>query len=428
MRILVVGGGGREHAIVWALARSAGKHEIFCAPGNAGIAEIAECVQIAATDIENLYKFARNEKIDYTVVGCDDPLALGIADTFAAGGLRVFGPCKNAAKLEWSKVYAKKFMKKYKIPSAEYETFSDFSSALDYCRRVKLPVAVKADGLAVGKGVYICNSIREAEQALTEIMLDKKFGEAGGSVVIEEFMEGVETTLMAFCDGKTLVPMVSAQDHKKAFDRGIGPNTGGMGVIAPSPVYSKEIHSFCMENIYKPTLDGLIAEGIDYKGVIYFELMVSKTSARVLEYNARFGDPEAQAVLPLLETNLLTVCEAVTDGRLSDIEIKWKNSASACVIIASGGYPGDYVKGFPISGTENIAADEAVLFHAGTKRENGRLVTNGGRVLGVTSLGRDISGAVERAYLAAGKIQFKDMHMRRDIGRLLPEAKALRQD
>jgi phosphoribosylamine--glycine ligase len=424
MKILVVGGGGREHAIIWRILNNPNKdeHKIYCAPGNAGIAQIAECVPVSATDIAGLCDFAENEKIDFTIIGMDDPLALGVVDAFNGRGLRVFGPVREAAKLEWSKAYAKDFMRKYGIPTADYAVFNDHAAALCYVKSAgKWPSVIKADGLAVGKGVYICADVNEAERALAELMLDKKFGDSGRSVVIEEYLEGPETSLLAFCDGKTIVPMISAMDYKKAYDGDVGPNTGGMGAIAPSPWYTDEFEENCLKKIIVPTQNGLISEGIEYKGILYFGLILTRCGPYVIEYNARFGDPETQAVLQLLQTDLLEVCSACCNGTLDKLKIKWHNDLNAVsVVLSSGGYPGEFERGFPVCGLENIDqnVNGAVVFHAGTRRDGGGFVTSGGRVLCVTATGESLEEAVCRAYSAVSGISFKDMHNRTDIGKI----------
>ena len=416
MKILVIGGGGREHAIVWKIAQSEQAEKIYCAPGNAGIAELAECVDIKVTDFERLSAFAKEHEIDLTVVGPDDPLVLGIVDHFEAKGLRVFGPRANAAMLEGSKVFSKNLMKKYQIPTAEYEVFESSSDAISYVKeKNKFPAVVKAEGLALGKGVIIARSMEEAEAAIHEIMDDKKFGSAGKRVVIEEFLTGPEISVLAFCDGKTIVPMVSAQDHKRAYDNDEGLNTGGMGAFSPSKVFTKEIAVECSEHIFMPTLHALRSEGIVFKGVIYFGLMATKNGVKVIEYNARFGDPETQAVLPRLKTDLVEIFNVVIDERLGETPIEWYEEAAVCVIAASGGYPLKYQTGYPITGLSD-AAKECIVFHAGTKEKDGEILTSGGRVLGVTALSNDFDDARSRAYDGIKRIHFTDMHYRTDIG------------
>ncbi|MCL2702318.1 MAG: phosphoribosylamine--glycine ligase [Defluviitaleaceae bacterium] len=426
MKILVVGGGGREHAIVWRLINNpAGEaRKIYCAPGNAGIAQIAECVPISATDTETLLDFAVREKIDYTIIGMDEPLALGIVNAFNGKGLRVFGPVREAAKLEWSKSFAKAFMRKYGIPTASCEVFNEYGTALSYIKNAgKWPVVIKADGLAVGKGVYICKDAAEAGKALSELMLDKKFGGSGAEVVIEEFLEGPETTLLAFSDGKTVVPMLSSMDYKKALNGDKGPNTGGMGAICPSPYYTAELQDLIYKNIVLPTQNGLAAENIEFKGILYFGLMFTKNGPYVIEYNARFGDPETQAVLPLLKTDLLEICFACSNGTLDKVKIKWHNDMNAvCVVVASGGYPGEFGRGYPVNGLDKINenAGNIMIFHAGTQKSNEGegLLTNGGRVLGVTATGQNQEEAARRAYAAVSNITFQNMHNRTDIGEI----------
>ncbi len=417
MKVLVVGGGGREHAIVLKLKESKKIDKIYCAPGNAGISRDAQCVDIKATDIFALADFAKSEKIDFTVVGMDDPLVMGIVDEFEKQGLRIFGPRKNAAIIEGSKAFSKELMKKYNIPTAKYETFSDFESAYSYIKENKLPIVVKADGLALGKGVIICNSLEEAKAGLKQIMIDKKFGESGSKVVVEEFLTGPEVSVLSFCDGTTLIPMVSAQDHKRAFDGDEGLNTGGMGTFSPSRIYTDEIADVCMEKIFKPTVSALKKEGREFKGIIYFGLMITDDGPKVIEYNARFGDPETQVILPRLESDLLEVFEACVDGTLDKIEVKWKNNAAACVILASGGYPESYDKGFPIYGLENCdRRDDIFVYHAGTALKDNGFVTNGGRVLGITGVGKNLDEAIKIAYQGVDLVSFDKMHFRRDIG------------
>lgn len=418
MKLLVVGGGGREHAIIWKLKENPEITEIFCAPGNAGIADIATCVNIKATDFDMLIQFARDNKIDFTVIGPDDPLSLGIVDAFCAAGLEVFGPLKNAAMIESSKAYAKEMMKKYNIPTASYETFDDYENALDYIRKTPHPLVMKADGLALGKGVIICNNLGESETALKDMMIDKKFGKSGTTVVIEEFLTGPEVSVLSFCDGKTIVPMVSAQDHKRAYDNDMGLNTGGMGAFSPSKYYTEEIAQICLDTIINPTVDALIKENRPFTGIIYFGLMLTEKGPMVIEYNSRFGDPETQVVLPLLDTDLLTVFKACANQNLDKIEIKWKNSAAACVVVASGGYPESYEKGYEITGLDNLKAEsDLYAFHAGTILSDGKYTTDGGRVLGITGVGENLDLAIKRAYEGVAMINFKDMHFRKDIGR-----------
>ncbi len=417
MKVLVVGSGGREHAIVWKLSQSEKIDKIYCAPGNAGIGELAELVPIGAMDFDALIDFAKKNEIDLTVIGMDDPLVGGIVDAFEAAGLRVFGPRKNAAVIEGSKAFSKELMKKYGIPTAAYETFDDYEKALEYVKNGDFLVVLKADGLALGKGVLICNTLEEAEDGLKSMMIDKKFGASGNKVVIEEFLTGPEMSVLSFCDGKTIVPMVSAQDHKRAYDNDEGLNTGGMGTFSPSRVYTEELAKDCMEKIYKPTVDALNAEGRTFKGIIFFGLMLTPKGMRVIEYNARFGDPETQVVLPRLKNDLLEIFEACVDGTLDKVDVQWENSGTACVVLASGGYPVSYQKGYEITGLEDAKkAPNTVVFHAGTALKDGKYVTNGGRVLGVTGIGKDLDEAIKIAYESVKLINFKDMHYRKDIG------------
>ncbi len=414
MKILVVGGGGREHAIIWKLRQNKNIGEIHCAPGNGGISALAKCIPIKATDIEGITKYAKSEKFDLVIVAPDDPLYMGLVDKLTEQGIRAFGPAKLAAEIEGSKVYAKELMKKYDIPTAGYEVFNDFNSAQAYIKKSGFPLVVKADGLALGKGVIICDKYDQAVDALKTIMLEKKFGEAGSRVVIEEFIEGPEVSVLSFCDGKTILPMASAQDHKRAFDGDEGPNTGGMGTFSPSPKYTPEIQKQVEKTIIYPTVKALQTEGRPFKGIIFFGLMLTKDGPKVLEYNARFGDPEAQVVLPRLKNDLLEIIEACIDGTLSDIELKWNDQSAVCVVMASGGYPGSYKKGIAITGLSDVK--DAVVFHAGTKKENGSYFTSGGRVLGVTALGKDIESARETAYSEIKKIVFEGAQYRTDIG------------
>jgi phosphoribosylamine--glycine ligase len=417
MKVLVVGSGGREHAIIWKLSQSEKVDKIYCAPGNAGIGELAELVPIGAMDFDSLIAFAKENEVDLTVVGMDDPLVGGIVDAFEEAGLRVFGPRKNAAIIEGSKAFSKELMKKYNIPTAGYETFDDYEKALEYVKNGDFPVVLKADGLALGKGVLICNTLEEAEDGLKSMMIDKKFGASGNKVVIEEFLTGPEMSVLSFCDGKTIVPMVSAQDHKRAYDNDEGLNTGGMGTFSPSRVYTDELAKDCMEKIYKPTVDALNAEGRTFKGIIFFGLMLTPKGMRVIEYNARFGDPETQVVLPRLKNDLLEIFEACVDGTLDKIDVQWEESGTACVVLASGGYPVSYKKGYEITGLEDAKkAPNTVVFHAGTALKDGKYVTNGGRVLGVTGIGANLDEAIKIAYDSVKLINFKDMHYRKDIG------------
>ena len=415
MKILVVGGGGREHTILWKLAQSPKKPELYCAPGNGGISQIATCVDIAATDIENMVAFAKREKMDLVVVAPDDPLAMGMVDAMEKEGIRAFGPKKNAAIIEASKAFSKELMKKYHIPTAEYETFSDAQKALEYVKTAKIPLVVKADGLALGKGVLICKTRQEAEQAVRQVMLDKAFGAAGNTVVIEEFLEGPEVSVLTFTDSHTILPMASAQDHKRARDNDEGLNTGGMGTFSPTPKYTPEIQQQVEREIIRPTVDALNAEGRPFKGVIFFGLMLTKDGPKLLEYNARFGDPEAQSVLFRMKNDLLEIFEAVIEERLSEITLEFEPGAALCVVMASGGYPEHYEKGKEISGLDEVS-DGVVVFHAGTKLENGKFYTSGGRVLGVVAKGEDMEAARKIAYENVQKIHFEGAQYRRDIG------------
>lgn len=423
MKVLVVGSGGREHAIVRSVSLSSRVDKIYCAPGNAGIAELAECVNIGVMDFDALTDFALKEKIDLTIVAPDDPLVAGAVDAFEKKGLRAFGPRANAAILEGSKAFSKDLMKKYNIPTAAYENFDNADDALKYLEGAKMPIVLKADGLALGKGVLICNTLEEAKEGVKSIMLDKQFGSAGNRMVIEEFMTGREVSVLSFVDGKTIRPMTSAQDHKRALDGDKGLNTGGMGTFSPSPFYTKEIDDYCMKNIYQPTVDAMAAEGREFKGVIFFGLMLTKDGPKVLEYNARFGDPEAQVVLPRMNNDIIDVMEACIDGTLDRVELDFKDNAAVCVVLASKGYPVKYEKGFEIHGLEAFKGrDEYFVFHAGTKFSDDRIVTNGGRVLGVTAMGADLKQARANAYEATGWIDFDNKYCRSDIGKAIDEA------
>ena len=409
MKVLIVGSGGREHAIAWKVAQSKKVDKIYCAPGNAGISEVAECVPIGAMEFDKLVAFAKEKEIDLTVIGMDDPLVGGIVDVFEKEGLRVFGPRKNAAILEGSKAFSKDLMKKYNIPTAAYETFTDPEKALEYLETAKMPIVLKADGLALGKGVLICQTLEEAKEGVKTLMMDKKFGSAGDEIVIEEFMTGREVSVLSFVDGNIVKIMSSAQDHKRAKDGDQGLNTGGMGNFSPSPFYTKEVDEFCKKYIYQPTVDAMKAEGRPFKGVIFFGLMLTPDGPKVLEYNARFGDPEAQVVLPRLENDIVDVFAACIDGTLDQVDLKFDNDrATVCVILASDGYPVEYKKGFPIEGLEKFKGkDDYYVFHSGTKfNENGQIVTNGGRVLGVTATGKDLKEARKKAYEATEWISF----------------------
>ena len=425
MKILLVGGGGREHAIACAISKSPKCTKLYCAPGNAGIAAIAECVPIGVMEFDKLVAFAKEKEIDFVVIGPDDPLVGGIVDEFENAGFRTFGPRKNAAILEGSKAFSKDLMKKYNIPTAAYETFDDAEKALEYLRtKADFPIVLKADGLALGKGVLICEDLAQAEAGVKEIMEDKKFGSAGNRMVIEEFMTGREVSVLSFVDGKIVKIMSSAQDHKRAGDGDTGLNTGGMGNFSPTPFYTKEVDEFCQKNIFQPTVDAMAAEGRPFHGVIFFGLMLTPKGPRVLEYNARFGDPEAQVVLPRLENDIIDVFEACIDGKLDQIDLKFSDKAAVCVVLASDGYPVKYEKGFPIEGLENFEGkDDAFCFHAGTKfDEAGRIVTNGGRVLGITALGNDLKEARKKAYEATEWVTFENKYMRHDIGKAIDEA------
>ena len=424
MKVLIVGSGGREHAIAWKVAQSPKVDKIYCAPGNAGIAEYAECVPISAMEFDKLAAFAKEHEVDLTVIGMDDPLVGGIVDVFEAQGLRVFGPRKNAAILEGSKAFSKNLMKKYNIPTAAYETFTDPYKALEYLQTAKMPIVLKADGLALGKGVLICNTLEEAEAGVKEIMEDKKFGSAGNQMVIEEFMTGREVSVLSFVDGDTIRIMTSSQDHKRALDGDQGLNTGGMGTFSPSPFYTKEVDEFCKKYIYQPSVDAMKKEGRTFKGIIFFGLMLTADGPKVLEYNARFGDPETQVVLPRMKTDIVEVFEACIDGTLNQIELEFEDNAAVCVVLASDGYPVKYEKGFKIHGLEKFKdADGYYVFHAGTKfDEDGDIVTNGGRVLGVTAKGKDLKEARANAYKATEWIDFANKYMRHDIGHAIDEA------
>lgn len=425
MKVLVVGSGGREHAIVTSVAKSSRVDKIYCAPGNAGIAALAECVPIGAMEFDKLVAFAKEKEIDFTIVGMDDPLVGGIVDIFEAEGLRVFGPRKNAAILEGSKAFSKDLMKKYNIPTAAYENFTSAEEALAYLETAKMPIVLKADGLALGKGVLICNTLEEAKAGVKEIMQDKKFGTAGNTMVVEEFMTGREVSVLSFVDGKTIKIMSSAQDHKRAKDGDEGLNTGGMGNFSPSPFYTEEVDEFCRKYIYQATVDAMAAEGRPFTGVIFFGLMLTEDGPRVLEYNARFGDPEAQVVLPRMKNDIIDVMEACVDGRLDEVDLQFEDNAAVCVVLASDGYPVAYEKGFPITGFEKFdGRDDYFCFHAGTKfDENGQIVTNGGRVLGITATGKDLKEARAKAYEATGWVEFSNKYMRTDIGKAIEEIK-----
>ncbi len=420
MKVLVVGGGGREHAICWKLAQSPAVTALYCAPGNAGIAQVAQCVAIQATDVDAMVAWAQEHKMDFVVVAPDDPLALGMVDALEAAGIPAFGPRQNAAIIEASKIFSKHLMEMYHIPTAKYQTFTELAPALDYIQTQGAPIVVKADGLALGKGVVVAQTVEEAQQAARDMMEGGKFGASGAKVVIEECMTGPEVTVLAFADGEHIAPMPSSQDHKRAFDGNQGPNTGGMGAISPSPNYTPEVAKRCMEEIFLPTMAALKAEGRPFHGVLYFGLMLTPEGPKVVEYNARFGDPECQAVLSLLDSDLLDIFQACRAGTLDQLDIRWKDGAACCLVLASGGYPVAYQSGYPITGIDRAEQlDQVKVFHAGTALDaEGRLVTKGGRVLGVTAVAGDLEQAIDRAYLAAKEITFERMHFRTDIGRV----------
>ena len=424
MKVLIVGGGGREHAIAWKVAKSPKVEKLYCAPGNAGIAEVAECVNIGVMEFDKLTAFARENQIDLTIIGPDDPLAAGAVDAFEAAGLRVFGPRKNAAILEASKAFSKDLMKNYGIPTAAYETFTSPEAALAYLETAKMPIVLKADGLALGKGVLICKDLEEAKEGVKTLMLDKQFGSAGDEIVIEEFMTGREVSVLSFVDGKNIKIMTSAQDHKRAKDSDQGLNTGGMGTFSPSPFYTAEVDAFCKEHIYQKTVDAMRAEGREFKGIIFFGLMLTADGPKVLEYNARFGDPETQVVLPRMKNDIVDLFEACIDGTLDQVDLQFEDNAAVCVVLASDGYPEYYEKGFPIHGLEHFKdADGYYVFHAGSKFDaDGQIVTNGGRVLGVTATGKTLKEARANAYTATEFITFDNKYMRHDIGKAIDEA------
>ncbi len=418
MRVLVVGGGGREHSIVWKLKQSPRVSQIFAAPGNAGIAELAECVDISASEVRRLADFAGSRAIDLTVVGPELPLTLGIVDEFQARGLRIFGAARQAATLEGSKVFAKRLMRKYKIPSGYFQTFYRADDAKRYIQDVGAPIVVKADGLAAGKGAIVCATIQEALDCVQRIMEDRVFGDAGSRIVVEEFLDGEEASFLAFTDGETVVPMASTQDHKAVFDNDKGPNTGGMGAYSPAPVVTEAVHRKVMDQIMIPTVRAMAAEGRPYRGVLYAGLMINDGKPKVLEFNVRFGDPEAQPLLMRMESDLLPILEAVVDQRLHEVEVRWRPESAVCVVMASGGYPGPHDTGVPIDGLESVARiRDVMVFHAGTASVGGKVVTNGGRILGVTALGKDIPEAIDRAYRTVEKIHWPGVHYRTDIGR-----------
>lgn len=423
MKVLIVGSGGREHAIAASVAKSPKVDKIFCAPGNAGIGQIAECVPIGAMEFDKLTAFAKEQAVDFTIIGMDDPLVGGIVDAFEAEGLKVFGPRKNAAILEGSKAFSKDLMKKYQIPTAAYENFDDAKQALAYLDQANFPIVLKADGLALGKGVLICHTLEEAKKGVQSIMLDKQFGTAGNRMVIEEFMTGREVSVLSFVDGKTIKTMTSAQDHKRAMDGDQGLNTGGMGTFSPSPFYTQEVDDFCKKYIYQATVDAMAAEGRPFQGIIFFGLMLTSNGPKVLEYNARFGDPEAQVVLPRMKNDIIEVMEACVEGTLDQVDLQFEDNAAVCVVLASDGYPVKYEKGMEIKGLEQFEGKEGYYcFHAGTKLdETGRFVTNGGRVLGITAKGATLKEARANAYQAAEWVTFDNKYMRHDIGKAIDE-------
>ena len=423
MKVLIVGGGGREHAIAYCVAKSSKVEKMYCAPGNAGIAELAEGVPIGAMEFDKLVTFAKEKEIDLAIVGMDDPLVGGLIDEFEKAGIRAFGPRKNAAILEGSKAFSKDLMKKYDIPTAAYENFDNADEALAYLETAKFPIVLKADGLALGKGVLICNTLEEAKAGVKEIMLDKKFGASGNTMVVEEFMTGREVSVLSFVDGKTIKTMTSAQDHKRAKDGDQGLNTGGMGTFSPSPFYTKEVDEFCRKYVYQKTVDAMAAEGREFKGIIFFGLMLTEDGPKVLEYNARFGDPEAQVVLPRMKNDLIDVIEACIDGTLDQVDLQFEDNAAVCVVLASDGYPVAYEKGLPITGLDEFKKHEGYYcFHAGTKFDGDQIVTNGGRVLGVTAKGATLKEARANAYKATEWVKFDNKYMRHDIGKAIDEA------
>ena len=423
MKVLIVGGGGREHAIAYCVAKSSKVEKMYCAPGNAGIAELAECVPIGAMEFDKLVTFAKEKEIDLAIVGMVDPLVGGLIDEFEKAGIRAFGPRKNAAILEGSKAFSKDLMKKYDIPTAAYENFDNADEALAYLETAKFPIVLKADGLALGKGVLICNTLEEAKAGVKEIMLDKKFGASGNTMVVEEFMTGREVSVLSFVDGKTIKTMTSAQDHKRAKDGDQGLNTGGMGTFSPSPFYTKEVDEFCRKYVYQKTVDAMAAEGREFKGIIFFGLMLTEDGPKVLEYNARFGDPEAQVVLPRMKNDLIDVIEACIDGTLDQVDLQFEDNAAVCVVLASDGYPVAYEKGLPITGLDEFKKHEGYYcFHAGTKFDGDQIVTNGGRVFGVTAKGATLKEARANAYKATEWVKFDNKYMRHDIGKAIDEA------
>ena len=420
MKVLIVGSGGREHVIAWKVAKNKLVDKIYCAPGNAGIAEVAECVPIGTDDFSGLADFAQEQGIDLTIIGMDEPLVNGIVDVFEDRGLAVFGPRKNAALLEGSKAFSKRLMKKYNIPSAKYEEFTDPDKAIEFIKQCDCPIVLKADGLCFGKGVLICESRQEALDGIKSIMIDKQFGAAGDTIVVEEFLIGKEVSVLAFCDGKTVKTMTSAQDHKRIYDGDKGLNTGGMGTFSPSPYYTQEIDEYCQKYLYQATIDAMYEEGREFKGILFFGLMLTKEGPKLLEYNVRFGDPEAQVVLPRMKNDIIEVLQACVSGTLSEIELEFEDNGAVCVVLASKGYPLEYETGYKISGLENFKdKDNYFVFHAGTKIKDGEVVTNGGRVLGVTAIGKDLKEAHENAYKATELIDFEGKYMRTDIGKFI---------
>ncbi len=423
MKVLIVGSGGREHAIAWSVAQSSKVDKIYCAPGNGGISQYAECVSIGAMEFDKLADFAKDKEIDLTIIGMDDPLVGGIVDVFEEKGLRVFGPRKNAAIIEGSKSFSKDLMKKYHIPTCHYEVFHSPEEALLYLESVSFPIVLKADGLALGKGVLICNTLEEAESGIATLMFDKQFGAAGETVVIEDFMTGREVSVLCYCDGTHIKPMTSAQDHKRAKDGDMGLNTGGMGTFSPSPFYTAEIQKICEEQIYQPTMDAMKAEGRDFVGILFVGLMLTEDGPKVLEYNARFGDPEAQVVLPRMKNDIIDVMEACIDGKLSEVDLQFEENAAVCVVLASDGYPEKYEKNKKITGLEKFEnKDGYYVFHAGTKKTEDGIFTSGGRVLGVTAKGADLKEARKNAYQAAEWVSFENKYMRHDIGKAIDDA------
>lgn len=422
MKVLIIGSGGREHAIAWSVLQSKRVDKIYCAPGNGGIAEIAECIDIQAMEFDKLADFAESNNIELTIVGMDNPLVGGIVDVFESRGLRIFGPRQNAAIIEGSKSFSKNLMQKYNIPTCHYETFTSPEEAMLYLENVQFPIVLKADGLALGKGVLICNTLREAEAGVATLMLDKQFGDAGDTIVIEDFMTGREVSVLCFCDGTHIKPMTSAQDHKRAKDGDQGLNTGGMGTFSPSPFYTEEIQSFCKEHIYQPTIDAMKEEGRDFVGILFVGLMLTDSGPKVLEYNARFGDPEAQVVLPRMKNDIIDVIDACIDGKLDEIDLEFEDNAAVCVVLASNGYPEHYEKGKLITGLENFKdKDDYYAFHAGTKKTDDGIVTNGGRVLGITAKGMTLKEACSNAYKATTWVEFENKYMRNDIGKAVDE-------